>query len=241
MDTSHGEDPFSPAHSEMGLLSQTLSCSSAVKWIIPARIRNASRNDVVFIGDTSIQLREFVTTSEAHLLDVTGKFTFRTPILAAKVITATAEPIDFPDQVVQQTVEEERYVVGGKPLPDDHPPQILVLSLASCELVLVYAQEHPDGTVAFQWARRPVMSGVDLPDKFGRHLAVDPGYVHHRHDAHTLSSRSSRALAFAPSMGYFAIASLRPVDEIKTAIENWKPAAPTTFLPWTEVSRTFLK
>ena len=175
MEVLHDGEQSQPARPEMGLLSQTISASSTVKWIIPARIRNAARNDVVFVGDTSIQLREFVTGSEAYLTDVTGRFNFRTPILAAKVISATAEAIPFLEQVNRQTVEEERYVLGNNPLPDDHPPQILVLSLASCELVFVYAQECHDGTVTFQWARKPVLSGVELPDKFSRHLAIDPG------------------------------------------------------------------
>jgi hypothetical protein len=173
MESRQNQSPVLPVP-EMALLSRTLSSSSITKWILPARIRSAAKNDVVFIGDTSIQLREFVSTSAAHLVDITGKFDFRAHILAAKVISAASKPINFPDQVVHQTVEDEEYIVKDKPLPECYPPHILVLSLASCELVFVYAQESLDGTVAFRCARRPVLLDIDLPDKYGRHLAIDP-------------------------------------------------------------------
>ena len=164
---------------DVGVLSRTISTSSNLRWIVPAKLRNARRNDIVFVGETSIQLREFLSSSGAHLVDVTANFSFGTTILAARVISAATVSIDVLEQTVKQTYEDTRYVLNGEQYPDDEPPQILALSLASCEWVFVYAREQHDGTVCFQWARRPILAGVDLPDRFGRHMAVDPGLVAH--------------------------------------------------------------
>ncbi|RMZ89326.1 hypothetical protein DV736_g3444, partial [Chaetothyriales sp. CBS 134916] len=221
MDQVRPSEVSLPARSEVGFLSRTVSSSSTTKWILPARLRSTARNDIVFVGDNSIQLREFVTTSEAHLVDVTTKFAFRSLILAAGVISAPTEveKVDVLEQIVNQTVEKEHYVIGGKPLPDDYPAQILVLALAACELAFVYVQQEPSGACTFRWARRPILAGCDLPDKFCKTLAIDPG---------------SRALAFAPSMGYVGIASLNRFECIKSAIDGWQPSRPQSFLPWIE-------
>ncbi len=39
-----------PPAPSMGILSKTISHSPVLKWIIPARIRAADKNDVIFIG-----------------------------------------------------------------------------------------------------------------------------------------------------------------------------------------------
>ncbi|RMD40914.1 hypothetical protein DV735_g4190, partial [Chaetothyriales sp. CBS 134920] len=210
-----------PARTEVAFLSRTVSSSSTTRWILPARLRSPARNDMVFVGDNSIQLREFVTTSEAHLVDVTTRFAFRSLILAAGVVSAPTEveKVDVLEQIVNQTVEKEQYVIGGKPLPDDYPAQILVLALASCELAFVYVQQAPSGACTFQWALRPILTGCDLPGNFCKTLAIDP---------------NSRALAFAPSMGCVGVASLNPFQQIKSAIDGWQPSRPHSFLPWAE-------
>jgi hypothetical protein len=159
---------------ELGVISQTLSSSPNVKWILPARIRSPSKNDVVFVGDTSIQLREFVTTGSTHLADATGKLDFQTQILAAKVISAKLEPIPVLEATINQSGDDERFTIGGQPVKEGGPPQILVLSTASCQLIFVYAQDRYDGSVRFVYAKRPLLGGMKLAERIGRHLAVDP-------------------------------------------------------------------
>lgn len=161
-------------HPELGILSRTLNSSPAVKWILPARIRSPSKNDVVFVGDTSIQLREFVTTGSTHLADATGKLDFQTQILAAKVISAKLEPIPVLEAIQNQSGDEERFTINGQPVKEGQPPQILVLSTASSHLIFVYAQERHDGSVRFVYARRPITGGLDPAERMGRYLAVDP-------------------------------------------------------------------
>ena len=165
-------ESHNPLYPNMGLLSRTLSSSQTIKWILPARIRSPNKDDLIFISDTSIQLREFVTQSHAHLADITGKLDFQTQILAAKVVSAHVEPIP----VLEATLEQEIYstfVLRGKPVPEDQPPQLLVLSTASSEIIFVYAKDLYDGSVSFRYARRPLLGGVDLPSRFCRQMAVD--------------------------------------------------------------------
>ena len=163
-----------PLHPDMGLLSRTLSSSETTKWILPARIRSPAKDDLIFISDTSIQLREFVTQSQAHLSDITGKLDFQTQILAAKVVSAHREPLPVLEATLKQTVEDSRFVLRGKPVPEDEPPQLLALSTASSEIIIVYAKDLYDGSVSFRYARRPLLGGVDLPCRFCRQMAVDP-------------------------------------------------------------------
>jgi hypothetical protein len=159
---------------EMGIISHTLSSSPTVKWILPARIRSPSKNDVVFVGDTSIQLREFITTGSTHLADATGKLDFHTQILAAKVISAKLEPIPVLEATLNQSGDDERFTINSQPVKEGHPPQILVLSTASSQVIFVYAQERYDGSARFVYAKRPLLGGLSLAEGACRHLAVDP-------------------------------------------------------------------
>ena len=159
---------------ELGIVSRTLSSSPNVRWILPARIRSPSKNDVVFVGDTSIQLREFITTGSPYLADATSKLDFQTQILAARVLSAKLEPIPVLEATLNQSGDDERFTIDGEPVREDEPPQILVLSTASSQLILVYAQERPDGSTRFVYAKRSLIGGLRLAERIGRNLAVDP-------------------------------------------------------------------
>jgi hypothetical protein len=159
---------------ELGILSRTITSSQAVRWILPARIRSPLKNDVVFVGETSIQLKEFITTGPTHLADVTAKLELQTEILAANVISAKLEPIPVLEATINQSGDEERFAINGEPIQDDHPAQILVLSTASSHLIFVYAHEQLDGSCHFVYAKREVVGGHRPALKLGRSLAVDP-------------------------------------------------------------------
>ncbi len=161
---------------ELGIVSRTLNSSPTVKWILPARIRSPSKNDVAFVGDTSIQLREFITTGSTYLTDATGKLDFQTQILAARVISAKLEPIPVLEATLNQSGDDERFTIHGQPVKEGQPPQILVLSTASCQLIFVYALEQRDGSTRFVYAKRALLGGlpIRLAERMGRNLAVDP-------------------------------------------------------------------
>jgi len=158
----------------VGILSRTLSPSPTIRWILPARLRSRYKNDVAFVGETYVQLREFLDNGQ--LADASAKLNFGTQILAAKVISAKAEVISVLDAILGQERDQERYTLRGEPIDDLLPPQILVLSTAANELVYMYAKDVDVTDVRFIFAKRPYLAGVAIPERYGRHLAVDSEY-----------------------------------------------------------------
>jgi len=119
---------------------------------------------VVFVGDRHIQIREAV--SGIHLEDVTSKSDFDTQIMAAKVINVGTE-LPWETQMKQGA----GHLATDEPR-DDLPPQVLVLSLASRELVFLYYSMSGEGQ--FVSYRRPLPNNVNLFEQFGRNAAVEP-------------------------------------------------------------------
>ena len=192
-----------------GLLSRTLSSSPIIKWILPARIRSPSKHDVLFIGDNSVHLREFVYGGEPRLAEPLCSITFEAEVMAADIVSATISIADTEELIVRQSVESEHFSNNGRPVEEGEPAQILLLSTTKSELIFVYAREDFDGTVRFIHATRPIYGGIGSPERPGRFLAHDP---------------ESRALAVAPNADLCVISTLRPVDEIKAEIDQWQPA-----------------
>ncbi|OJJ47720.1 hypothetical protein ASPZODRAFT_1759696 [Penicilliopsis zonata CBS 506.65] len=189
-----------PARPKMGLLSQTAIPSPTIQWVVPARLRHKLRNDVVFVGERSLQIREAV--SGIHLEDVAVKSDFDAQIMAAKVINVSAEP-----------PWEAQMKMGAKNTPsaasidsrDDLPPQILVLTLATRELVfLCFADEEGKEFITFH---RPLPTDVSLFERFGRSVAVDP---------------RSRAIAIAATSDYFGVFMLKPSHVLQSEIAGKK-------------------
>ncbi|KAF9885804.1 hypothetical protein FE257_012386 [Aspergillus nanangensis] len=143
MDTEHDFTSSDP-NTRVGLLSHTLIQSPIIQWILPARLRGKHQNDVIFVGERSLQIKEAV--SGVHLKEVTSKSDFDTQIMAAKVINV------------------------GTELPDV-PPQILCLSLASKELVFLF---YSNKSAQFIHYRRPLPNDVSTFERFGRNIAVEP-------------------------------------------------------------------
>lgn len=156
-----------------GVLSQTLASGPCIKAILPARIRTQISNDVVMVGYSSIHLREF--TQSGQLTNVVAELELGVQILAAKVISAESYFLSFPDAILENGRDEVRFKIRGEPCEDDQPPQIVVLSVASSELVFLYARNLPNGEVQFIQARRSILGGLPLPVPFGKQLAIDKG------------------------------------------------------------------
>ncbi|KAK5044497.1 hypothetical protein LTR84_010708 [Exophiala bonariae] len=220
--TSSLETTSALSHQYTGILSRTFSTSSTVRWILPARVRSANKNDIVFVGETFVQLREFLPNGQ--LADATAKLDFGTQILAAQVVSAKLQIVEIMDEIIKQERDQEQYSLHGHPIDDSHPPQLLVLSTSSNELIYIYARENSSGDARFIFAKRSLLRGVNLPLRQCRHMAVDSDS----------NSTCSRALAIASSSGYIAIFKLHTVANIKRQIDDWDPQKHDTFLPWTE-------
>lgn len=158
-------------HQYTGILSRTFSSSSTIRWILPARIRSTIKNDIVFVGETFVQLREFLDSGQ--LADATAKLDFGTQILAAQVISAKLEVVPIIDLILKRERDQEQYSLDGEPIEESHPPQLLVLSTSSNELIYVYARENSSGDARFVFAKKSLLRGVNLPLRQCRHMAVD--------------------------------------------------------------------
>lgn len=158
------EQPCRYDHPKSGLLTQTIIPSPIVQWVFPARVRSWRRNDVVFVGERCLQIKEAV--SGIHLEDAVTKSDFDANIIAAKVLNVGAE-----------LPWESQMRLGTGIDSDDLPSQILVLSLDSRELAFLHYSELDGGQ--FIHYHRPLPSDVSSFERFGRNIAVDPRYVPH--------------------------------------------------------------
>jgi hypothetical protein len=166
-------DQSQPLRQEpVGILSRTLSSSSSIRWILPARLRSPSKNDVVFVGHTSIQLHEFQDSGQ--LVDTTAKLDLGTTITDAKIISADLETMPILDAILQQERDLEQFSIRGQPIADGQPPQILVLITRDNELIYIYAREDVVGDAHLVFAKRPFLRGAGVAASECQDVAVDP-------------------------------------------------------------------
>ncbi|WEW58359.1 hypothetical protein PRK78_003827 [Emydomyces testavorans] len=166
-----------------GLLSRTLVHGPAIQWVLPARIRHEDKNDVVFVGDNFIQIKELVPGG--YLEDVATKSDFDAKIVGAKVINTRPE-LELEDQIG----------LGENAMPDveNLAPQILVLVLTSKEMIFLYARKLAWGGHEFVHGRRPLPADVSSLEEYGKNITVDPG---------------SRAMAISAAGKFFGVFSLK--------------------------------
>lgn len=150
-----------------GLFTQTVIPSPVVQWILPARLRSNNHNDVVFVGQRRVQIKE--ASTGGFLEDVTEKNDFDHSIIGAKVINVNTE---LPWETQLQTDATDDQMQDDSNLLDRLPSQLLVLSLEMRELQFLYCPISGDGK--FVTFRRPLPVDVDLAERFGKHIAVDP-------------------------------------------------------------------
>ena len=123
------------------------------------------------VGHSSIHLREFMPT--INLSNVIAQLDLGTQILSAKVISAESRVVKVDNPKLINGSEETRFYINGELWDASQPPQIVVLSTASSELVFVYAKILSNGFSQFVHARRHILGGRHWPRKYGKHLAVD--------------------------------------------------------------------
>lgn len=160
----------------LGLLSQTLTRSPLAKWIIPARIRHESKNDVIFIFENYIEIYEINKERKSGLMKrVATKGDLDSTIRSARVfglprkcVPPSSEDID--DEVKEEVEDEE----SGNALQLQVPPHILVLALDSKILAFIFAFNNRDGQVQFLQCRRPLPVAHSSLEQLGEFLAIDP-------------------------------------------------------------------
>ena len=144
----------------VGLLTRTLFQSPMFNCILPARIRSRAKNDVVFVGEDFIIVKELML--DGHLRHVATKNDFGCRIRAARVFGGDIAPSD--DSYVKAESEQIELL----------PPHLLVLTLTSQEMLFIFAREASDGSVSFHQIPVPLPAHRSFLDLPGKHLAVDP-------------------------------------------------------------------
>ena len=160
-----------PDGDTVALLSQTLHPSATINFILPARIRNSYHNDIVFVGDHIIQLREYLPTG--HLTGVLAKFDVDDPILGANVVGSGTDPDRVVNEVIKQESEQDLTCKNGVH-EAERPLQVVVLSTAASGVLFLYAKTRLSCKVDFVFARSFCYpSYQSTPARWGKHVAVD--------------------------------------------------------------------
>ncbi|KAI9789194.1 MAG: hypothetical protein M1816_006328 [Peltula sp. TS41687] len=204
----------------IGVLTRTVMESPIIRWIIPARIRHEDKNDVVFIGDKLILIRE--VQSDGSLKDVASRRLSDARIQHARAFGVPRGPersFSYPTTKVKDEDEEAMPTSHSNPFSPHQsevskqhgkaqmtvPPQILVLSLDTGSLLFVFAYECADGTVQFTASSRPLHRSLSELEEPGKRMAVDP---------------KSQALAVAALERAFVLYALHPMPTFKDTIET---------------------
>ncbi|KAI9886682.1 MAG: hypothetical protein M1823_001526 [Watsoniomyces obsoletus] len=175
-------EPEKPAPN-LAVMTRTLVGSPVVKWIIPARIRRADRNDVILIGETFVQIKEL--QPDGRLRDVASKTDFAGNILHARVFGTPRQPASASSTSSEQgsqgyTETDEKIEIltdDGSISTDDQvklPPHVLVVLLDTSELLFLFANEHHDGTLTFHTCNKASPKGDVNGAQIAKHIAVDP-------------------------------------------------------------------
>ncbi|KAF2089554.1 hypothetical protein K490DRAFT_63693 [Saccharata proteae CBS 121410] len=188
---------------KFGLLSRTIMRSPIINWIIPARVRNRERNDVVFIGEDFVHLKEIL--SNGHLRHVATKADLGARIRAVRVFGE-------PRKIMHPPLEYDSDRVVDIDYSRQIPPQLLALTLESLELVFLFANERQDGHIEWWKSTVPLEAQKSLLEQPGKHLAVDP---------------RSRAVAVSASEKAVFIYSARNMMQLRKDFDsdphNWTP------------------
>ena len=173
----------------VGILTQTIVRSPVIRSIIPARIRHQSKNDVIYVYENYVVVKELsggerikdVAFSEVVLEDVITISDFDSTIRAARIIGLPRQgqiPC-YPGIYWDPINVSQRPGTPPEIKPEilhDHQmaPQILVLCLESRMLVFLFAYYDVQENVHFRSRNWPLPPKPSFLEELGEHLAVDP-------------------------------------------------------------------
>ena len=202
-----------PSTPTLGLLSKTVIRSPVVNQILPACLRHKKSNDVVFVGEDFIHVRQILL--KGGIEHIATKHDFGAKIWACRVLGRPSQPKDiriknWANRVISDEDLETAYGEPDDPMDVDHseqdlPPQVLVLTLETQELLFVSLHLMPDRSYKFRQTGVPLPTSLDYLEALGRHLAVDP---------------RSKAIAVGALEGSFAIYQTKEVSQLRGDISR---------------------
>ena len=157
---------------DVKILTRRLVRSPVAKLIFSARIRHAAKNDVLFIGENSVAIKEFF--QDGSLEDVRVLVDFESNIMSARVYGDVKQP-EPPSELsaLSPSIKSEDTESVSATF-QEIPPQILVLALDSGSLIFLFAHPDPANQLGFVYSQCPLYEDDSYTTKSGKHMAVDP-------------------------------------------------------------------
>ena len=199
--------------SPVGILSRTIHYSPVVQFILSAKIRHKVLKDVIFVGETFIQVREFLPSG--MLTDPLASEDLGSQILTAKVIS-TLDPEPIQQEILAQQENDELRERLRREGTSEPPSEMVVLTTKAGEIIYVYAKYQPDDKTSLICGRKALLTDVSVLERYGQHVAVSP---------------KARAMAVAPSTTCCALMSLKNLQDLQQQIEHYDPLRPLKFVP----------
>lgn len=195
-----------------GILSRTVLPSPLYKFVLPANIRHKDLNDVVLVGEDSVQLHEI--HDYGHLRHVSVKSNFSGRVLTARVFGDPREVrvrrtvgSPLPKRQTTSRAKNSPAPTSGQNLPSE----VIVLTLTSRTLMFLWAQHSAAGRTIFQQKTVKLPAGSSRFDRLGQYLAVDP---------------KCRALAVAAYEGRFMLYKTKPMKAWRTELQDGANTTP---------------
>ncbi|CAP70354.1 uncharacterized protein PODANS_3_4370 [Podospora anserina S mat+] len=186
-----------------GLLTRTIVESPFINSILPVRIRSPLHNDVAFIGDHFVQIREL--RRDGRLKDIVRKVNFGSRIRNACVVGSfdikTEEEQDALSSQPPIKLEDSQFG-----LPPRLPPQMLMVALESGDSVFMFVRSDSNGEPEFVTTR--FVSPKQRLAHPGFHVVVDP---------------SSRYMALAYAEDFFVVYELESRERLEEKYANGEP------------------
>ena len=191
------EKTSKPHIPRLGILSRSVFSSPYVKFILPANIRHKHLNDVVFVGEDAVHLKEVHNDGSLH--HIASKEDFDGRILAARVFGESRKGEVNPEHGTpkrRQDVHAQRRSVSGGG-DDALPSEIIALTLSSKALMFLWARQSSPGGVKLCHKTVRLPAGASRFDRPGSFLAVDP---------------RCRTMAVAASEGQFVLYNTKTMN-----------------------------
>lgn len=201
--------PHAPGY---GILSKTVLPSPSFKFILPANIRHTDLNDIVLVGEDSVQLKEIQDYGRLRNAAVKSDFSGR--ILEAGVFGDPREvhvhrSVGSPLPKTQTSQKSRRFTASSE--GDSLPPEVVVLTLTSRTLMFLWAQQTATGKSGFRQRTVKLPAGSSRFDRLGQYLAIDT---------------KRRAMAVAAYEGRFMLYKTKSMQTWRKELQNGDDTIP---------------
>ncbi|KAJ8109759.1 hypothetical protein OPT61_g7223 [Boeremia exigua] len=158
-----------------GMLSRTVLPSPLFKFVLAANIRRKDLNDIVLVGEDSVQLNQIHDYGRLRHVAVKANFSGR--ILTARVFGDPREILkntSLGSPLPRRQMMERSRLQAIEDADQDLPPEVAVLTLTSRTLMFLWAQQNAAGNSIFRKKTIKLPAGSSRFDRLGQHLAIDP-------------------------------------------------------------------